>query len=80
MEQKYFHHRIRHNFPTDVIDKGIEVHDTLESAFGAYHAYLGAYAYGRNGDTDYVSCEITDLYGTKIDGATWIRPDTEAEA
>lgn len=80
MEQKYFHHRIKHNFPTDTIDKGIEVHDTLESALGAYHAYLGAYAYGRSGDTDYVSCEITDLYGAKLDGATWIRPDAETPA
>lgn len=80
MVQKFFNRRIKHNFTTDAWDKGVEIHDTLEAALGAYHAYLGAYAYGRSGDTDYVSCEITDLYGAKIEGATWIRPNAETPA
>lgn len=78
MEQKFFHQRIKHDANADAWDKGVEIHDSLEAALGAYHAYLGAYAYGRSQTTDYVSCEITDLYGAKIDGATWIRPEAEA--
>ena len=78
MEQKFFHHRIKHDSSSGVWDKGIEVHETPEAAKGAYHAYLGVYAYGRSATTDYVCCEVTDIYGAKIEGETWIKPEAEA--
>ena len=56
---KYFMHRIKHNKTTDAWDKGIEVKDTLDDARQSYHAYLGAYGYGHDADTDYVQVEVT---------------------
>lgn len=75
MDQTFFHHRIKHDSNSGVWDKGIEVHETLEAAKGAYHAYLGAYAYSRSATTDFVSCEITDITGSRIEAETWIRSE-----
>lgn len=61
------------------IDKGIVVKDTFEGAKQSYHAYLGAYAYGQNANIDYVSCEITDVYGTRMMDETWVGPEPEPE-
>lgn len=70
MDNKYFLHQIKR---TDgAIDKGIVVKDTFEAAKQSYHAYLGAYAYGQNIGTDFVSCEITDMYGARLLDETWI--------
>lgn len=71
---QFFMHRIKHDNSKDgsaAWDKGIEIHDTLESAKQAYHAYLGAYAYGHAASIDYVSCEITETSGMKLEGETW---------
>lgn len=70
MDNKFFMHRIKRTSGT--IDKGIEVKDSFEDAKQSYHAYLGAYAYGQNADTDFVSCEITDMYGARLLDETWI--------
>lgn len=77
MDNKYFLHQIKRT--NDIIDKGIVVKDTFEAAQQSYHAYLGAYAYGQNIDTDYVSCEITDIYGTQLINETWIKPVSQQE-
>ena len=45
-EMKYFLHQIKHT--NDAYDKGIVVKDTFEAAKQSYHAYLGAYAYGKS--------------------------------
>lgn len=66
---KFFMHRIRKT--NDTFDKGIEVHDSIESAKQAYHAYLGAYAYGHNAETNYVSCMITGYDGQIRMEETW---------
>lgn len=58
MENKFFLHQIKHTNGT--YEKGIVVKDTFEAAKQSYHAYLGAYAYGQNASTDFVSCMITD--------------------
>lgn len=58
MENKYFLHQIKRTNGT--YDKGIVVKDTYEAALQSYHAYLGAYAYGQNPDTDFVDCMITE--------------------
>lgn len=78
MDNKFFLHQIKR---TDgAIDKGIVVKDTFEGAKQSYHAYLGAYAYGQNADTDFVSCEITDTYGARLMDETWVKAESEPEA
>ena len=69
-ENKFFMHRIKRTNGT--YDKGIVVKDTFEAAKQSYHAYLGAYAYGQNASTDFVSCMITDkLSGIVLMEETW---------
>jgi len=70
---KFFMHRIKRTSGT--FDKGIEIKDTFEAAKQSYHAYLGAYAYGNNNGTDYVSCMITDMSGAVLLEETWIAPE-----
>lgn len=77
MDNKYFLHQIK--CANGTIDKGIVVKDTYEGAKQSYHAYLGAYAYGQNADTDFVSCEITDIYGARLMDETWIKHEPESE-
>lgn len=76
MENKYFLHQIKRTNGT--FDKGIVVKDTFEAAKQSYHAYLGAYAYGQNADTDYVSCMITNMDGNAVMSETWIAPVAES--
>lgn len=77
MDSKFFLHQIKRTNGT--IDKGIVVKDSYAGALQGYHAYLGAYAYGQNADTDFVSCEITDTYGVRLMEETWVRPESEGE-
>lgn len=62
-ENVYFVHQVKHNKSNDTWDKGIVVKSDPEKnneseALQAYHAYLGAYAYGHDPNTDYVYCMI----------------------
>lgn len=77
MDNKFFLHQIKRT--SGAIDKGIVVKDTFEGAKQSYHAYLGAYAYGQNIGTDFVSCEITDIYGARLMDETWIAPAVDNE-
>lgn len=80
MGNKFFMHRIKHDTSkegTAQWDKGIEVHDTLESAKQSYHAYLGAYAYGHAEHIDLISCMITDNFGNTLMAETWNAPVAE---
>lgn len=54
----YIMHRIRRT--NGVVDKGIEVKETLDDAKQAYHAQLSAWAYGHDPNTDFVSVAITE--------------------
>lgn len=74
----FFLHQIKHS--GDAYDKGIVVKDTFEGAKQSYHAYLGAYAYGQNAQTDFVSCMISDERGTILMYETWQKVVTESEA
>ena len=65
----FFMHRIKHT--GDTYDKGIEVKETLEAAKQSYHAYLGAYAYGHDANTDLVSCMISNEDGVTVMNETW---------
>jgi len=78
MENKYFMHQIKRTNGT--IDKGIVVKDTYEGALQSYHAYLGAYAYGQQKDTDFVSCMITDMItGEIMKKERWLKMGEEEE-
>lgn len=75
MNNIFFLHQIKHT--NGSFDKGIVVKETFEAAKQGYHAYLGAYAYGQNASTDFVSCEITDSYGARLMAETWAAPEPE---
>jgi len=75
-ENKFFIHEIKRT--NGAIEKGIVVKDTYDGAKQGYHAYLGAYAYGNNADTDFVSCMITDMSGMILMSETWIAPVVES--
>lgn len=82
-ENTFFLHQIKRTLGT--FSKGIVIHDTYEAAKQGYHAYLGAYAYGHDADTDFVSCMITDMSGTVLTpfSETWGKqpePEPEEEA
>ena len=77
MENKFFLHQIKRTNGT--FDKGIAVKDTYEGAKQSYHAYLGAYAYGQNAETDFVSCCITAMSGMLLMDETWARSVAAAE-
>ena len=65
----FFMHRIKHT--GENYDKGIEVKETLDAAKQSYHAYLGAYAYDHDPDTDFVSCMISNDDGAIIMNECW---------
>ena len=67
--ENYFMHRIKHTGET--FDKGIEVKDSFNDAKQSFHSYLGAYAYGHDANTDFVSCMITDSNGLLVMCETW---------
>lgn len=81
----FFFHQIKHT--NGVFEKGIVVKDgesaeaNFEAARQAYHAYLGAYAYGHDPATDYVQCMITDISGQIIApfAETWAKVEPEPE-
>lgn len=79
-ETKFFLHQIKRT--NGVYDKGIAVKDTFEAAKQSYHAYLGAYAYGQQSETDFVSVAISDTNGTILMAETWkkaVEPEPEPE-
>lgn len=76
MENKFFLTRIRRTSGT--FDKGVEIHDDLDSAKGAFYAFLGAFGYGRHAETDFCSAFISDMSGTILPKETWQKP-TEQE-
>lgn len=66
---KYFLHQIKRT--SGAFSKGIVVADTYDAAKQGYHAYLGAYAYEHEANTDFVSCMITDMNGGVLMTETW---------
>lgn len=77
MENKFFLHEIKRTGET--INKGIVVADTYDAALQGYHAYLGAYAYGHEANTNFVSCMITDMNGMIMIAETWNAPAPAAQ-
>lgn len=92
MVNVFFLHQIKRT--SGVFDKGIVVKNlerqegetdealskrNYEAAKQGYHAYLGAYAYGQNPQTDYVQCMITDMSGAVLMAETWMAAEPEPE-
>ena len=73
----YFLHQIKHT--GNNYDKGIVVKDSLDAAKQGYHAYLGAYAYDHDQNTDFVSCMITNEDGGILLNETWKAAPPEPE-
>ena len=69
MVEKYFLTQIKRTNGT--FEKGCVVKDTLDAVKQSFHAYLGAYAYGNNAQTDYVSCYVSNIDGGIILAETW---------
>lgn len=67
--EKYFLAQVKRTNGT--IEKGIVVKDTYDDACQSFHAYLGAYAYGKDANTDYVLVQILDSKGLGLKGETW---------
>ena len=55
----------------DVIEKGVVVKDTYDGACQSYHAYLGAYAFEHDPNTDYVLVQILNSQGLGMKGEVW---------
>ena len=65
MVEKWFLSQIKR--ATDgTYTKGVVVHDTLNNALNGFHAYFGAYGYGRDASCDYVACFVSDMSGAII--------------
>ena len=77
MVEKYFLTQIKRTNGT--FEKGCVVKDTLDAVKQSYHAYLGAYAYGNNAQTDYVACYVANIEGAVIMSETWNAIPVEPE-
>ena len=75
----FFMHRIRRT--NGVVDKGIEVKETLDDAKQAYHAQLIAWAYKHDPNTDFVSVAITDdgKNFNVLESENWVMPVESSE-
>ena len=67
--EKFFLTQVKRTNGT--FEKGCVVKDTLDEVKQSYHAYLGAYAYGHDSNTDYVQCIVTDINGLILMNETW---------
>ena len=83
-ESKYFLSQIKR--ATDgTYTKGVVVHDTRDNAMNGFHAYFGAYGYGKDANTDYVACFVSDMSGaiikSEVDNRIPVEiPEEEVEA
>ena len=59
------------------IEKGVVVKDSADAARQSFYAYLGAYGYGKDADTDYVAVYIIDGAGRMIESKVWLAAGTE---
>ena len=70
--EKYFFHRIKAE--GTVFNKGIEIHDSLDSAIRAFYGYW-TYAFNNAPNVTFVSCRITDGSGAVVGkyDMTWLK-------
>lgn len=63
---KYFLVQIKRTNGT--IEKGVVVKDSYNAALQSYFAYLGAYGYDHDPNTDYVQVAIMNSVGLQLEG------------
>lgn len=61
------------------IEKGVVVKDTFDAACQSFHTYMGAYAYGKDGATDYVMTYILNSEGLGLKGEVWKKAEDPKE-
>lgn len=72
--------RAKRNATTGVWEKGLEVRTSLEDAKQGFHAYMAAYAYDHDQNTDKVNCLVFDQDNIVRIGEVWERAQvTEPE-
>lgn len=72
----HFLHQVKHtngNFEKGIVVKssGATDKENFDAALQGYHAYLGAYAYGHDANTDYVACEVQNESGDRLIWEVW---------
>ena len=76
MDTKFFLHQIKRTNGT--YEKGIVVKDSFDDALQGFHSYLGAYAYGKDTNTNFVDCMITENGSqTILIREQWVKAVTE---
>ena len=65
-EEKWFLSQIYRNKKTGEFTKGVVVHASKDDALNGFHAYFGAYGYGKDTSVDYVACFVSDMSGAII--------------
>ena len=55
----------------NIVEKGVVVKDSYDDACQSYHAYLGAYDFGKDANTDYVLVHILNSEGLGMKGEVW---------
>ena len=63
----------------NVIEKGVVVKDSYDDACQSYHAYLGAYAFGKDANTDYVLVHILNSERLGMKGEVWKKAEEPQE-
>lgn len=61
------------------VEKGVVVKETYDEACQSYHAYLGAYGYGKDANTDYVLVHILNEDGLGLKGEVWKKAEPQPE-
>jgi len=79
MSEVVFLARAKRNAETGVIDKGLEVRQSLDDAKQGFHAYMAAYAYGHDQTVDKVWCLVFDEGNMVRIGEVWMKPEVEPE-
>lgn len=80
MEEKWFLTQIKRDAESGEYTKGCVVHDTKDNAFNGFHAYFGAYGYGKDATVDYVACFVADINGAVIKSEVDNRIPVEEES
>ena len=71
-ETKYFLTQVKRTNGT--ISKGCAVYDSADDGRQGYHAYLSAYAFGHEAETDYVFVVLYNSIGAIVEPAkTWTK-------
>ena len=68
MAEKFFLSQVKRELKNGewVYTKGVVVHDSKDNALNGFHAYFGAYGYGKDANCDYVACFVSDMSGAVI--------------